>query len=92
MVVYNRLRKLFVVLVVLSIIGIPVIGLLNNWWGNQEKFEEGMFWSTFIWLVNPFAIIVIGGIVIAFLWGIYRMLLFLINRSEMSKPKNGQKQ
>jgi len=43
MVVYNRLRKLFVVLVVLSIIGIPVIGLLNNWWGNQEKFEEGMF-------------------------------------------------
>lgn len=92
MVMNKRLRKLFVVLVVLCIIGIPVIGLLNNWWGNQDKFEEGMFWLTFSLIVNPVAIILIGGIVIAVLWGIYKMLLFLINRLEMGKAKNEQKQ
>jgi len=92
MVLHNRLKKLLVALVVLSIIGIPVIGLLNNWWGNQEKLEEDIFWWVFIWIVNPAAIIVIGGIVIVFLWGIYRILLLLINRSGTVKSKDAQKQ
>lgn len=92
MILHNRLKKLLVVLVVLSIIGIPVIGLLNNWWGNQDKLEEEMFMLVFVWIVNPVAIIVIGGIVIGFLWGIYRVLLLLISRSGTVESKDPQQQ
>ena len=89
--VHSWLRKLLVVPFILCIIGIPVIGLLNNWWGNQDGGENHLFWWVFAGIVNPVAVIFIGGLVVAALWGSYKMLLFLIDKLTTHETEDEQK-